>query len=493
MSELKMIPRSTRPPSPTLRDMVAILFRRQWLVTVSFCVILSATLLYGLASPSYRSEMKILVRRGRLDPVMTPIPTQSTQIERADVTEEELNSEAELLQSQDILRKVAQDSGLADETWVSKLIRDSPEKRIARAVKRLTQKLEIEPIRKATMITVSYSSSNPAKSERVLRCLSKAYLARQIQIRRPSGQLNFFNEQMIASKRELEESELKLMNFTQEQGVVSGALERDLTLQKLNDAEANHRETQVSIAQIKQRLQALNSKLTVLPEHSTTQVKSSDNPQLLEKMKSKLLELDLKRTELLTKFDPSYRLVQEVDKQIEQTKAAIAAQDMAPILEKTIAPDPDHEWAQTELVKSEVELISLQARSEATKALVRNYALIAQGLSAHTIQQEELMRDAKVAEEKYLLYANKREEARIGDALDAGGILNVVLAEQPTVPALPVWSEFNCGLVGFFLATGMSTGLAFAADYLDPTFRSPDDVVAYLGTPILASLPSKQM
>jgi uncharacterized protein involved in exopolysaccharide biosynthesis len=437
--------------------------------------------------------MKILVRRGRLDPVMTPTPTQSPQFERNEVTEEELNSEAELLQNQDILRTVVQDLGLADETWISKLIGDNSEKRIARAVKQLARKLEVEPARKATMIGVSYSSSDPDKSAAVLRCLSEAYLARQLQVRRPSGQLKFFDEQMAESRHGLETSELKLMNFSQEEGVVSGALERDLTLQKLSEADSSHRQTQVSIAEITRRLGALSAKLSVLPEHTTMQVKSSDNPQLLEKMKSTLLELSLKRTELLTKFNPSYRLVQEVEEQIEQTKAAISAQEVAPILEKTIEPDPDHEWTQSELIKSEVELSGLRARVRATDTLVRNYRLVAQELSARTIRQEELVRDAKAAEEKYLLYANKREEARIGDALDAGGILNVVLAEQPTLPVLPVWSEFNCGLVGFFLATGVSTGLAFVADYLNPSFRTPDDVVAYLGAPVLASLPRKQM
>jgi hypothetical protein len=35
-------------------------------------------------------------------------------------------------------------------------------------------------------------------------------------------------------------------------------------------------------------------------------------------MKSKLLELELRRTELLTKFQPSYRLVREVEQQIAQ-------------------------------------------------------------------------------------------------------------------------------------------------------------------------------
>jgi capsular polysaccharide biosynthesis protein len=44
-------------------------------------------------------------------------------------------------------------------------------------------------------------------------------------------------------------------------------------------------------------------------------------------------------------------------------------------------------------------------------------------------------------------------------------------------------------VVGVLLGGTLSTGLAFAADYLNPGFRTPDEVIAYLGTPVLASLP----
>ena len=56
--------------------------------------------------------------------------------------------------------------------------------------------------------------------------------------------------------------------------------------------------------------------------------------------------------------------------------------------------------------------------------------------------RESLLGELKLAEEKYLLYVNKREEARIEDAMDQGGILNVTVAEEPRTPALPaqaVW------------------------------------------------------
>ena len=75
------------------------------------------------------------------------------------------------------------------------------------------------------------------------------------------------------------------------------------------------------------------------------------------------------------------------------------------------------------------------------------------------------------------------------DALDQRGIVDVAIAEQPVAPALPLWSAWMILAVGFVGAGVSGTGAAFAADYFDPAFRNPDDVLGYLGTPVLASLP----
>jgi uncharacterized protein involved in exopolysaccharide biosynthesis len=97
----------------------------------------------------------------------------------------------------------------------------------------------------------------------------------------------------------------------------------------------------------------------------------------------------------------------------------------------------------------------------------------------------------KAAQESYLLYVKKREEARMDDALDERGIVNVVLAEQPVVPALPVWSAWAVLMVGFAAAGTSGTVAAFAVDYLDPAFRTPDEALTYLNAPVLASLPGR--
>ena len=80
-------------------------------------------------------------------------------------------------------------------------------------------------------------------------------------------------------------------------------------------------------------------------------------------------------------------------------------------------------------------------------------------------------------------------QARLADALDQSGIVNVAMAEPPVVPALPASSAWTLLAIGLVAAGTAGTGAAFAADYADPAFRTPDDVVGYLHAPVLASLP----
>jgi len=59
------------------------------------------------------------------------------------------------------------------------------------------------------------------------------------------------------------------------------------------------------------------------------------------------------------------------------------------------------------------------------------------------------------------------------------------------VPSLPELSGLSFAMIGLAFAGTTSTTLAFVADYLSPAFRTPDEIVGYLGSPVLASLPRR--
>jgi uncharacterized protein involved in exopolysaccharide biosynthesis len=113
-------------------------------------------------------------------------------------------------------------------------------------------------------------------------------------------------------------------------------------------------------------------------------------------------------------------------------------------------------------------------------------------MQSDSVDQQDLMRTAKAEEDNYLLYLHKREEARIGDALDERRILNVAIVEPPAAPALPAHSVLLYFLLAFGLATTFSVGVAFTTEYFDPTIRTPDEARVLLGVPVLAWLPAPE-
>ncbi len=474
---------------PTARDVAGVLFRQKALVITSFLVIFGGIVLYGICFPTYRGEMKLLVRKGRVDPPVAPQPTALSEYSRYEVTEEEINSEVQLLQDADVLGPVVVAAGLDNSESAAWFYRTNKgEARIARAVRRLADGLEVAPVRKTRLISVAYQSGDPETAARVLRELASVYLQKHQAVHRPAGESAFFQQQADAYGKALTDAQKRLLGLIRT-GVILPATERDLSLQKLSDADADYRQISLQARETEARIVALRTELASLPERRTTEIQKGDNPQLLQQLKSTLLNLELKRTELLTKYQPSYRLVQEVEQQIADTQVAIRSENLAPVWQETTSNEPRHDWAAGELEKAEIQARALHAREAGAAVLTAYYHERAATLARQALEYQDLLRSARVAEDNYLLYVRKREEARIGDALDQQGILNVTLVQSPAVPALPKWSLLGVSAMALLVGIVMSTGIGFAADYLDPGYRTPEELTISLGLPALASLP----
>lgn len=469
------------------REIVAAVFRHKRLAMTCCAAIVLGALLAALLLPKYEARMKLLVKRERIDPIVAPEQGTQVQIQNT-VSEEEMNSEAELLKADDVLRKVVVANGLqAKEGGL--LHSGSEEEKIAGAVRHLRSKLNIDPGRKTSLISVSYESRNPKLAAAVLRTLGNAYLEKHMEVNRPHGQLAFFEKQAVDTKQGLSDAEAKLGQFAKQNGTVAPEIERDITLQKLNEFKFSLEQTRASIHETQNRIAELARLQTTTPDRITTKSSRSDNPQLLQQLKSTLLNLELKRTELLTKYQPTYRAVQEVEKQIADTKASIASEDARPVREEVTDQNPTHEWIRSDLAKAKADLTSLQARERVTASSIKEYEDRAQKLEAAGLQQQDLLRNQKEQQDNYLLYARKREEARITEALDQGKILNVAIAEKATPPALPAHPAWMYALFGALAGLVFSAGLVFVAEYTDSSFRTPDEVNSNLGIPVLAAIP----
>jgi uncharacterized protein involved in exopolysaccharide biosynthesis len=474
--------------SPTPRELAATLFRRPRLVAAAFGLVLAATMLFVVFSARYESHFKVLLRRGRYDPVVSSQPASPMDFTRPEITEEELNSEVELLRDQDLLKQVVKMAQLVPA--------DTPDlersAEVETAVRKLARRLDVDALKKSNLIQVSYKDTNPERAARILAALSTLYVQRHTNLQRPPEEILFFDQQTAAYEKRLHHSEAELVHFTRARGVVSAALERDIALQRLGEADAGYRQIDQDRVETERRIASLREQLKAFPSRSVTLKRWADNPEALEKMKTHLLELQLKRTELLSRFKPSYRLVQEVEQEIAETRASIAAEALTPVRDETTDKDPNYEWARMELEKAQVQWDGLRARQSAASTQVASLRAFAQQLESDSVDQQDLLRNAKAEEDNYLLYLHKREEARIGDALDEHRILNVAIVEPPVAPALPEHSVFLYLLLAFALALACSVGIAFTTEYFDPTIRTPDEAHGLLEVPVLAWLPAPE-
>ena len=477
--------------SVTLRDLLSVGFRQRRLMINTFLGILALAVILACVMPKkYQSEMKILVRHERADSMVTPDREQPMQL-RTEVSEEELQSEAELLRSRDLLTKVVEACGLERNGDHSLLnaIGHKDDEQISRAVVKLENGLTVQPIKLTNLISVKYSAKDPQLAARVLNTLASLYLEKHLAIHRAPGEFEFFHQQAEQYRTALINAETKLTNFSREQGVVSPALQKEISVRKLAEVEADLKTTRASIAETRERIRKLEAQLGTLPNRQTTQVRTADNPQLMERMKSTLLELELKRTNLLTKFEPTYRPVQEVEQQIAQTRAAIEAAEKAPLRDEITDRDPTYEALKSELAKAQTNLAGLEARATATASLVRTYKTESAQLDSKEVLHQDILRAAKADEENYMLYLRKQEEARISDALDRQRISNVVVAEPAAVPFTAQSRWLFVLMLGGLLAGVSSVVLAFAVDYWDPSFRTPEEVESLLGSPVVAAIP----
>jgi uncharacterized protein involved in exopolysaccharide biosynthesis len=481
----------------TLRDMVAPLFRKKRVVLTAFWGIFAVALWVAWGSGHYYlSTMQIVVEQERSEPTVTPQQV-SMQATNKIITTDDVASEVALLQGQDMLREVAETCKLielrAPSFWERFNSRD-PEMQEAAALesaaKALAGNLKVEPLKTSHVIDVRYGSAgSPETPACVLHTLGKLYLEKHLRLQRPAGAFNFFAQETDKYQQALAESEHRLVDFSTNEGTAAPDTLRTDMAQQLVAAKANFYHTQQAIAADKHRIENIKEQMAVTPARSSTAEASISANLLLDQLQSTLLTAQLKRTQLLMKYDSSYPLVKEVEEEIAQTKEAIASAEEAKYVNKTTDRDPTFEYLRQDQARTEADLASEQATAAALVSTIHSMQSELVSLDVKTVQQAELLREVKANESNYLLYLNKREQERTSDALDQKRIANVAIAVPAYVPALPARSPFKIAFLGFFVAVMGGIAAGYLAELMDPSFRTPDEVAEFLNISVVTSVP----
>jgi uncharacterized protein involved in exopolysaccharide biosynthesis len=481
----------------TLRDWLAIGFRRRRLVLLSFFgVFLGATLFAWFWAANYfESSMKVLVQQDRSDPAITSVQNASI-LTNTLVTPDQINSEVSLLQGGDMLRTIVTTCGLEQDSLTDVFLPSDPAERkaikVAKAAQRLAKALDVEAEKNSDTILVTYGRRGaPQVPACVLENLSRLYLEKHLQLRRPTGTSDFFAQETEKYQQALTAAELQLAKFGVIEGVVAPDVERTNMAQQVVNSVAALHQTQQAIAADQHRIAEAERQLESTPSRSSTQEISNSADVLMQQLQATLLTAQIKKTQLLLKYDPSYPLVKEVDQEIAQTQSAIEDAQKTRFVNHTTDRDPTFELLREDIVKTRVDLASQTATAAQLENSIKSMQLQMVDWDQKAVRQGSLIREAKANESNYLLYLAKREQERTADALDKKRIANVSIAVPPFVPSLPLHSPWQVMLIGFFVALFVCVSSAVVAEHLDPSFQSPLEVAELLNVPVVVSVPHR--
>ena len=483
------------------RDALAVTFRRRHLIRKAFLwTLLGGILAVMVFGVGYESQSEIIIRPwARTPAAVTPddsprplLPGDNSAVEEA------INSEIELLTSDDILTHVVVTCSLqyGEPKWytpyklaVYRAIPGYWDTLVPKALSKLNNDLEIDEVKSSNMLTISYTAKDVDESACVTRALLNFYMAKHVAAWRPAKMFDFFTEQADSYQKRLASDEQKLLDFAREQDAVDPQVQMGLAVNEASQFLSSERQTRGSILGTQAQIQASKGLAGTLPPRVPANQTVSDNFQLIADLKTSLVQLELQRTQLLVKYDPSYPLVKSIDTQIAQTQQAIADQDAQPVHENTSDQNPVYTQVQESLATTQTMLPNLQAKEASEAGFARQYHDEALAYEGKAIQQTDLQREVNAVQSNYLLYLSKREQARIEDMLDARRVDNVNVVKQPTIPVIPSFSPTLLVALAFILAAIIAIALAFVVDYLDPSFRTPDEVQEFLSVPVFASIP----
>ncbi len=399
----------------SLRGSLRVIFKRQNTILIFFGVtVCTVAIASVVATPTYEATAQILVKVG-MEAVYTPtLPTRDTeQIVRVD-RQQQINSEIEILRSRFLAQRVVdslrpeviyKDLDNSGGGFLSNLFRategdQSPTQSngdsiIEKAVTNLQKNTTIGAVKSSDVINVSFRHTDPQVAAKVVNTLVDLYLDRRLHVHKNPDSYTFLRDQSQILDNELRRSAESLNTFKKEHDITSLQEERTVLLKQQAD------------------------------------------------IRTKVVELELKERELLTKYTDQSRLVQGVRDEIGLVRDKLV----------------EFERRQTKLNQIEREFNRLQ-------------------------------QEVEVDRENYRLYLTKFKESRILSSMDPGKMSNVSVIEPAQAPLKPVSPNIVLSMIlAVFLGGVGAFGLAFLSEYMADNLEGAEDVEEHLRLPVLASIP----
>ena len=520
---------SIHSPETSLRDIYRAVMRHRKKAVAFFLMVMTAAVLYVLiAPPSYQSSAKIFVRLGRENLTLPPTATlgEKPVVTTPGTREDELNSVVEMLGSRAMVERVvehlgtdtllkpasaasaddrASEAGLVAQVrqwgqaaagyvggavdrvrgWVS-TGETSPREQ---AIQKLQKRLSVESPPRSNVVSVSYATRSPEAARRVVACLVDEYRRQHARLNRTEGSAQFFGEHAERLRKELREREEQLRELKTRTGLASIDEQRTQLIERIGALEDELIAAESARAESEAKVAALRKKLAEIPKKQIAEKTTGIGNAGTDMIREQVFHLQMAEKEAAAKYTDAHPRLRAIREELAATRAE-ADREQPERTHVKETPDANYESARGALLGEEPVLASLSARAKSLDGKLAGLRGQLKTLNEHETQIARLTREIELRDQDYRKYAANLEQARIDEALEAGMMSNISVVQPATLEPRPVWPRKTLVLaLALIVGVGGAFGIALAAEYVDHSFRTPEDIERRLQIPTLVSIP----
>ncbi|HEU6449326.1 MAG TPA: Wzz/FepE/Etk N-terminal domain-containing protein [Verrucomicrobiae bacterium] len=485
---MKTLERDAPSASVNLADVYYVLFRHKWkiifLSLAGFCV---AAAIYLFKPPLYSSEAKLYVRYVLESKL--PGMAGDQQIRQPDAAGANiLNSEADILKSLDLALQVA------DVVGSEKILPDSAGGNGRyRAAIVIEKNLTVTVSQHSDVISVVFQHPNPAVVQPVLSELISAYLKKHVEIHRAAGAVDdLLSQQTDTLRSRLAQTEDELKKTKALANVISLADAKRGYTEQISKIRQELFDTEAELAERQAALKELEKFSPARAESTATNLNVPR--EKLADYQSVCARLELlggKKQELLLQFTEQSSLVKSINEQI-----ALAAsekkslEDSYPKLTEVHVAGRQGSTSATDILAESARATSLDVKLKVLNSQLEKIQGEARQLNDLEPALSQLQTKRDLEETQYRYFSSSLEQARFDEALGAGKISNISVAQSPSPPFRE--SRKLLKLLAIIVAGGVGggIGLAFVLEfYVDHTVKRTKEIEKYLQMPLLLTIP----
>jgi len=449
-------------PSVPLSHYLWVLRRHLWKIVafVAACVLATAVISARL-QPIYESIATVDIDRQAPSDVVGEGSTRS--VELTDDADQFLATQIRLIQSDSVLRPVAEQFHLLDREGQLKKVSPEKAQRTAQAPVSLGG-LKVTRPPNTYLLLISYSSPDPRLAADVANAIANSYLAHTYNIRiRSSATLSSFMEKQLDElKAKMEKSGLALAQFEKDLDVINPEEKTNILSARLLQLN-----TEYTVAQ-GERV-SKEAAWNAMKSGSLEAAQVSAQGQALVKLNETLDAARQRFALVKTTYGPThpeYRKaaseVAEVEKQIDTTRANIAS-------------------------RIEVEYREALNREQMLEKAVGETKADWDRINSRSFEYQQLKREADADKSLYDELIKKIREADINAGFQNNNIRIADVARPPLSQVSPN-KKLNV-MLAFLFSTLLAVGAALLHDTLDTTLRDPKEASRFLGTDVIATMP----